>query len=526
MKKSWRRLGWSQPFLTWAIVLVAVCSPCRADDSKPLLWAADAEGGAPFIFKDPKNPQQYKGFEVEIAGALSRELGRPIHFKQYEYVSLFSGLERGDFDFAMNGLEITPDRKQRVLFSRPYYLSRVQFVTRARDTRFRSIEDCKGKDRVVVGTLEDTAASRLLKRLGIRSKRYTDQVLPYEDLANGRIDGVLLDLPIAIYFAARDPRFQFTGEPLEPSYYAIAVNKNNPRLVEQLDAAIEHLMKNGDLRRIYEAWHLWNDDQEHLLTAKQQTLAQEAGEATSTQAHDPASRAKQQTLAQEAGEGWTFRRYFPDLAWGAVLTVFISCSSMLLAIVLGLPIALLRLYGPAPARWLGLVYVEFFRGIPVLLLLYFLYFGLPSVAQKLHLGVSLNLGPLQAAILGLGLNYAAYESEIYRSGISSLPVGQWEAAASLAMPRALTFRRIILPQAVRIILPPMTNDFVGLFKDTSIVSIIAVEELSKQYQMISKASLNYLETGLTTAALYLIMSVPLGYLSRYLEKLWSKGEVG
>ena len=140
--------------------------------------------------------------------------------------------------------------------------------------------------------------------------------------------------------------------------------------------------------------------------------------------------------------------------------------------------------------------------------------------------MSLNLGPLQAAILGLGLNYAAYESEIYRTGISSLPVGQWEAAASLGMPRALTFRRIILPQAFRIILPPMTNDFVGLFKDTSIVSIIAVEELMKQYMMISKAGLNYLETGLTTAALYLIMSVPLGYLSRYLEKLWSKGEVG
>jgi polar amino acid transport system substrate-binding protein len=170
--------------------------------------------------------------------------------------------------------------------------------------------------------------------------------------------------------------------------------------------------------------------------------------------------------------------------------------------------------------------VEFFRGIPVLLLLYFLYFGLPSVAEALHLGIALNLGPLQAAILGLGLNYAAYESEIYRTGIGSMPVGQWEAAASLGMPPALTFRRIILPQAIRIILPPMTNDFVGLFKDTSIISILAVEELTKQYQEISKASLNYLETGLLTAGLYLVMSVPLGYLSRYLEKRWSKGEAG
>ncbi len=91
------------------------------------------------------------------------------------------------------------------------------------------------------------------------------------------------------------------------------------------------------------------------------------------------------------------------------------------------------------------------------------------------------------------------------------------------MSRLHTFRRIILPQAIRVILPPMTNDFVALFKDTSIVSIIAVEELTKQYQILAKSSLKYLEIGLVTAVLYLIMSVPLGYLSRYLERRWGKG---
>ena len=135
----------------------------------------------------------------------------------------------------------------------------------------------------------------------------------------------------------------------------------------------------------------------------------------------------------------------------------------------------------------------------------------------------LNLSAFAAAILGFGLNYAAYEAEIYRAGIGSIPAGQWEAAASLGMSPALTFRRIILPQAIRVILPPMTNDFVALFKDTSIVSIIAVVELTKQYQILAKSSLKYLEIGLATAVLYLVMSVPLGYLSRYLEKRWGKG---
>src|SRR5262249_531580 len=179
MKKSWWWLGLARPCLTGAIALAAFASPCRADDVKPLLWAADAEGGAPFISKDSNNPQKYKGFEVDIAAALARELGRPIQFKQYEYVSLFSGLERGDFDFAMNGLEITPDRKRSALFSRPYYVSKLQFVTRAKETRFQSVLDCQGKKGVVVGTLEDTTASRLLERLGIPRKSYTDQVAPY-----------------------------------------------------------------------------------------------------------------------------------------------------------------------------------------------------------------------------------------------------------------------------------------------------------------------------------------------------------
>jgi polar amino acid transport system substrate-binding protein len=196
---------------------------------------------------------------------------------------------------------------------------------------------------------------------------------------------------------------------------------------------------------------------------------------------------------------------------------------MFVAALLGLPIALLRLYGPAPLRCAAMVYIEFFRGVPVLLLLYFLYYGLPVIAETYQLPVSLKLRPLAAAILGFGLNYAAYQAEIYRAGIASIPIGQWEAGISLGMTRIHTFSRIILPQAVRVILPPTTNDLVALFKDTSIVSIIAVEELTKEYQILAKSSLMYLEIGFVTAVLYLVMSVPLGHLSRCLERRWGKG---
>jgi polar amino acid transport system substrate-binding protein len=211
--------------------------------------------------------------------------------------------------------------------------------------------------------------------------------------------------------------------------------------------------------------------------------------------------------------GLAFGKYFYLLLEGAGMTILITIAGMALAVALGLPIAVTRLYGPLPLRWLAIGYVEFFRGIPVLLLLYFLYFALPGI-------IGVKLDPFTAAVLGFGLNYAAYEAEIYRGGIQSIPVGQWEAGASLGMSPILTFRRIILPQSIRVILPPMTNDFIALFKDTSVVSIISVIELSKQYQILTKSYGDYLKIGLTTAALYLVMSVPLGYLSRYLEKRW------
>jgi polar amino acid transport system substrate-binding protein len=208
--------------------------------------------------------------------------------------------------------------------------------------------------------------------------------------------------------------------------------------------------------------------------------------------------------------------------------VELTVLSMLVAVVVGLVVAVCRLYAPQPLRWLALGYVEFFRGVPVLLLLYFLYFGLPAIGQVLHWDVALRWSPFVTAVIGLGLNYAAYEAEIYRAAITAIPQSQWEAAASLGLTRRQTFRYIILPQAVRIILPPSTTDFIALFKDTSLAGTITVVELSKQYQILSTSGADYtalVEIGLATASLYLLMAIPLGYLSRWLEARWHGGQL-
>jgi polar amino acid transport system substrate-binding protein len=190
-------------------------------EKPPLRWAADAEGGAPYICKDPQDLNRYVGFEVDLAEALGRQLGRRIEFVQYDFKSLISGLQRGDFDFAMNGIEVTPDRIRAVRFTRPYYVYTLQLVARAGEQRFDSLEACQ-RIHGLVGTLEDTAAERLLDKMGVAKKIYGNQVEPYLDLELGRLDAVLLDLPIAVYYAQPNAKLQFVGRPLAPGYYAIA----------------------------------------------------------------------------------------------------------------------------------------------------------------------------------------------------------------------------------------------------------------------------------------------------------------
>jgi polar amino acid transport system substrate-binding protein len=494
----------------WAVLLAASWA-WAGDDARPLVWAADEEGGAPYVFKD-RNLQRV-GFEVDLAEALSGELKRPIQFKQYNFENLVPGLLKGDFDFAMNGLEITAEREAQVRFSKPYYIYRQQLVVRTDEDRFRTLAEIKSTPGVTVGTMEATAAEQLLEERKVEKKSYASPLEAYQDLALGRVDAVLLDWPMAEYYARPDRRLKFAGRPFARGYYGIAFRPEDAETADQVDAALKRMLDSGELQRILSKWGLWDEAQLRLLALHglipERWLPPEKEEA-------------EQNLVQNLGEGWSLGRYLPLLLAGAVVTIELSLLSFALAVAVGLVVAVARMYGPSWLRATAVGYVEFFRGVPVLLLLFFLYFGLPTFSEAFGWGPALAVSPFAAAVLGLGLNYAAYEAEVYRAGIGAVSPGQWEAAAALGMSRLLTFRRIILPQALRTILPPMTSDFVALFKDTSIASAIALVELNKEYQILSKSSLKFLEIGLMTALLYLVMSVPLGYLSRRLEKRWSK----
>ncbi|MFM7783667.1 MAG: ABC transporter permease subunit [Gammaproteobacteria bacterium] len=253
------------------------------------------------------------------------------------------------------------------------------------------------------------------------------------------------------------------------------------------DAAIGRLIADGRLKSLYDRWDLGGRQQMLLL------------------------RDAAEIPAAASGGTWDlFRDTLPLLTRAAGMTVLLSCAAFPLAVLVGLAVAVGRLYGPGWLRWPLTVYVEVLRGTPLMLQLYAVFFLLPRVG--------LALPALVAAIAGLALNYSAYESEIYRAGLKAVPVGQFEAALSLGLSKWQALRHVLVPQAVRIVMPPVTSDFIALFKDTSVCSAITVIELTKRYSVLALSTGRIVELAVITAVLYLIMSWPLALVSRWFER--------
>lgn len=476
---------------TLLLLLLAVLNPVRADTLQQiqktgvLKWGADAEGGAPYVFPDPQQPDHLIGFEVEIADALAEKLGARAQMVQNQWDALVPALQRGNFDIVLNGLEITDEHRQQIAMSIPYYVYTQQIITRKDNNSLTNLASLKGK---AVGTLSGTVAQRLLEQVaGVDVRVYPGQVEPFRDLNNGRIDAVMLDLPIAVYYLTKEPNLKRSGEPFAPGYYGIGVRKSDETLLLALNKAITELQADGTLEKIYRKWDLWDKNQYLIADYKPKQVAQQK--------------------IFSSLRNW--RTYLPLLLKSAVVTIEISILGMVLAIVLGLGLALIRLYGIAPLKWLAVAYIEVIRGTPLLIQLYLIYYGLPNI------GIFLNA--FVAAVLGLGLNYAAYEAENYRAGIQAIPRGQMEAALSLGMGRWLALRTIIIPQAVRIVIPPVTNDFIALFKDSSLVSVITMVELTKEYGLLAMTTYDFIGLGLMTAAIYFALSYPVSLLARHLE---------
>jgi polar amino acid transport system substrate-binding protein len=472
-----------------------------------LRWAADAEGGAPFVEADPGNPALLRGFDVEVAGLIAAAAGRTPQFVQVAYASLDQSTKRGDFDLAINGLEDSPAKRAELGVSVPYYAFREVLTVREGDRdRFRSLADLRGKR---VATLNATLAWELLvaaeREHGIVAVSYDDDVHPYSDLVLGRVDAVLLDNVLADRAMRRQTGLTTHAEAVGSGHYVVLTAKEQAALRDQVNAAIRAAMRDGRLEAIFRTWQVWNDDQPPMYAA---VLAGADSLLEGTQDGVGVS-----NTGVARPDVWALTlRYLPELGRAALITLVLSCVAMLLAVSLGGAIAIGRVYGSTWVRAALTTYVEVVRGTPVMLQLFVLYYGLASVVR---------LPPFLAALLGLGLNYAAYESEIYRAALEAVPKGQLEAARTLGFSKLQTLRLIRAPLAFRYALAPVTNDFVALLKDSSLVSVLTVVELTKQTQIFAANLGTWAIPGLLCAAMYLAMSWPLTRLASRLERRWA-----
>jgi polar amino acid transport system substrate-binding protein len=475
--------------------------------AEPVLrWAADPNSNAPYTFFAPG--KALTGFEYEIINAVARRLGRRAEFVQNDWSGLIPGLHRGLYDCVICGIEITPDKANEVTFSIPYYFTFEQFVGRRGRPPIHSLDELRGQK---IGTLDQTAALRMLEQTpGVETKTYDQEVSAYQDIVNGRLFGVLLDYPIAKYYAAPNSALELSGPPFNRVSYGIAMDKGNLALQVEIDRALRDLIATGELRKILSRWGLWTG-----MVAE--TFNQPA------EPSEPDSEYRAFVGTQDAQGNFWSRLHVYTAAWrllrrAALLTLTVSASAMAVAIVVGFVLAVCRLFGPSPVRWLATAYIELVRGTPLLIQLLFIFYGLPVIG--------IRLAPFTASVLGLGLNYAASEAENYRAGLLAVPTGQWNAAYALGLTQAQALRLVIVPQAIRFVLPPLTNDFIALLKDSSLVSALTMLELTGAYHRLATETFDYFGAGLLIACLYLLLGLPFVRLARWTEQRLGRSAAG
>ncbi|MFT8718422.1 ABC transporter substrate-binding protein/permease [Acetobacter sp.] len=485
-----------------------VTAPATVDASATALkWGADGTSNVPYTFHDPSDENRMSGFEYDIMEEIGRRLGRDAQFVQNDWDGLIPGLERNFYLMVICGIEMTPEHIEAVDFSQPYYMTSERIVVRRDQAGLDSYERLGGH---TIGTVKDTLAERMMgERHDITVRGYDEESNMFEDLRNKRLDAILIDGPIALYYGEADPAFRIVGPPVGHLSYGIAFPKGgNVELRKQVDAALKSMMTDGTLHRILARWNLWTPE----MAAWTGDYSQPGIAPTEWERY---------IAATAPTKGWKarFDRYvsfLPLIGKGAVMTLAVSACAMVLAVALGLILALTRRYGPSWAAALATLYIEVVRGTPLLIQVLFIFYGLP--------GIGIRLSPFVAGVISLGLNYAAYEAENYRAGLQSVARGQMEAATALNMTHTQALRYVVVPQAFRVVVPVMTNDFISLLKDSSLVSIITLTELSQTYVRLSSTYFDYFGTGMMVGAAYLLLGLPFVRLAKMAEKRLSVSE--
>ena len=490
MKKKSREF-WLKKFFFSLVGLLLITSfhfglikPLKAQQ---VLQVGTEPAFPPFEMQAPDGTG-FTGFDIDLFEAIGEEAGLEIDFQSMPFDGLIPALQTGNIDAAISGMTITAERAQTVDFTRPYFQSGLAIAVRTEDRgEINDFADLENKKiAVAIGT---TGAQEAASIPGAEIFTFDNSALALQELSNGNVDAVVNDAPVTLYAikVGNLNNVEVVGELLTEEYYGIALPKDSPNL-EKVNDALDELLASGRYRELYQKWF--------------------AGEPPKLPLVAPA--------LEGEGNVFDWGRVFKNLLWGALVTIMLTAFSVFFGIIGGTLLAVASISDFKPLGWLSRIYIDFFRGTPLLVQIFMIYFGLPSLLQQIGLDFTFNR--FAAAVMALSLNSAAYLAEIIRGGIQSIDQGQWEASQSMGMSWLQTMRHVIFPQAFRRMLPPLGNEFITMIKDTSLVAIIGFEELFRQGQLMVATTYRAFEIYAAVALIYLILTFVASRFFSWLEK--------
>jgi arginine/lysine/histidine/glutamine transport system substrate-binding/permease protein len=471
------------------ILLIVFGSVDRAASQQPLTVAVEPVY-APFEFRGDNGELQ--GFDVDLIRAIGQAANLDVQFQSIAFDGIIPALQAGNVDAAVAAITITPERSQVVSFSRPYFKAGLAIAVQERNQTIHTLDDLRGKKIAVqLGTTGAKIAQEKIPNAQIRT--FNTAVLTLQELSNGNVDAVIHDAPL-LQYALRTGNvrgIRVNNQLLTEEYLGIPTPLNSPNLA-RINQGLTTLLNNGTYAQIYQKWF-------------------------ATQ--PPALPETIQETAQAQRLSWLqiIRNALPNLLAGAFITLQLAVLSVLFGLVGGCIIGIARISKIRLLRWVTRAYVDFFRGTPLLVQIFMIYFGLPALIKELGLGFTFDR--FAAAVLALSLNSAAYIAEIVRGGIESIDVGQAEAAQSLGLDANQTMRFVIFPQAFRRMLPPLGNEFITLLKDTSLVAVIGFDELFLRGQIVVASNYRPFELYTAVALIYLALTLLTSQGFSYLERI-------
>lgn len=433
---------------------------------------------APFEFRSESG--EMVGIDMDLLRAIAKDQGFTVDIRSLGFDAAVQALQSRQVDAVMAGMSITDARKKVFDFSDAYYDSGVQFAA-PKTSAVASLADLRGK-RVAVktGTAGADYAESIKAQYGFTTVAFSQTADMVNDVTAGSSAAYVDDYPVVAYSIQQGAPMKLVGDKAPAGSYGVAVNKGtDPELIEAFDQGLANVRANGQYDQI---------------------LAKYLGE---------------QGTTQRSGFFTLLADTFPTLMKGLGITVAAAALSIAIAMVLGIVFGFLKVSGNAVLSGIASVYVWIFRGTPVLVQVFFFYFGIPAVT-----GVTLTA--LTAGVLTLSLNAGAYMTEIVRGGIQGVDRGQMEAARSLGLPYLKSMRKVVLPQAIKIMTPSFINQFIITLKDTSLLAVIGLAELTYMGQQIIARNFRSFEMWLIIGVIYFIVIGLLTVASNQVDKRFNK----